>query len=320
MEASTALQDNIRDILELARLAPSVHNTQPWLVGLRDGTVVIDIDHSYTLHDGDPTGRETTLSLGIFTEAIVLTAKEKGFASKVAFIDEQRIEIHCSPDSQKTQKSYAELLLKRSTDRSIYKKISVSDENIARLKQTGIAYGVQVHVRTDAEFIQTMSGLTGKGIRLALTNPSFRRELSDYLVLPHSSKKRGIAVRSLYLPPGLGWIEPFLMRRGIALDAEARLEEKRWLSSSGVLCLTTPGDLHDDWFKAGRTYLHAALLLEEMGYSQATSAATVEASTFHEDIEHVLNTSQRLQSTIRFGKGKASRNHSPRISVKDLLH
>ena len=83
--------------------------------------------------------------------------------------------------------------------------------------------------------------------------------------------------------------------------------------------ITTKGDLSDSWFAAGRRYLHVCLMLELMGISQATSAALVEASTFHEDIEAMLSTNERLQAVIRIGKGTSKRQPSPRISVSELL-
>jgi hypothetical protein len=77
--------------------------------------------------------------------------------------------------------------------------------------------------------------------------------------------------------------------------------------------------LHDDWFEAGQTYLRASLELERLGFSQATSAAPVEAATFHEDIESLLKTNQRLQAVIRIGKGAAKRRYSPRVPAKELI-
>jgi hypothetical protein len=109
------------------------------------------------------------------------------------------------------------------------------------------------------------------------------------------------------------------MKTGLGVTSEVKLERKRWLSSSGIIFITTAGDVPEYWFEAGRAYLHVALEIENQGLSQATSAATVEASNYHEDIERLLGTNERLQCVIRVGKGAKNRNHSPRVNVEDLL-
>jgi|tagenome__1003787_1003787.scaffolds.fasta_scaffold20950384_2 nitroreductase len=49
---------------QLAVLAPSVHNTQPWILELHDDRLVIRADRSRQLAALDPTGRELVQSLG----------------------------------------------------------------------------------------------------------------------------------------------------------------------------------------------------------------------------------------------------------------
>ncbi len=110
-----------------------------------------------------------------------------------------------------------------------------------------------------------------------------------------------------------------MLKLGLNTGKEAALEEKRWLSASAIVLITTEGDLHDDWFEAGRVYMRVSLEIERSGFSQATSAATVEAATFHEDIEKLLGTSQRLQAAIRIGKGVSKRKYSPRVSAEELI-
>jgi hypothetical protein len=77
--------------------------------------------------------------------------------------------------------------------------------------------------------------------------------------------------------------------------------------------------LHKDWFEVGRSYLRASLEIEKAGLSQATSAAIVEASNFHEDVEQILGSNLRIQAIIRIGKGRKIRYRSPRVSARELL-
>lgn len=317
MKTHKLTDKELEEILEIARYAPSVHNTQPWRVQNRHGGVEVTIDSNHKLGPGDPTGRQTIISLGIFTETICLTASVLGLSTSVRFDkDKASISFH---KNVKSDKNIVKLLKNRATDRSIYKKTDIDPGTQTILERLAKNKSVKVWLIENESVLKTIARLTAKGISLALSNPQFRDELSRYLLRQGSQRKRGISVRSLYIPKVIAALQPELLKFGLSTGKEAQLEEKRWLSSSAVVLITTEGDLHDDWFKAGRTYLRISLELERLGFSQATSAATVEASTFHEDIEKLLGTKQRLQAAIRIGKGVSKRQYSPRVSAKDLI-
>jgi hypothetical protein len=172
----------------------------------------------------------------------------------------------------------------------------------------------------DRDVVKAAAKLTSQGIQLALSSPGFRKELSQYLVLPWSRKKRGIAVKSLHVSWLLEVMEPWLIRLGIGLKAEADLEKKRWLSASAIIVITSIGDMPKYWFEVGRTYLRVSLIVEKHSLSQATSAAVVEASDFHEDVEKLMHTKQRIQSMMRIGApGAPKRYHSPRLDAEELI-
>lgn len=272
------------------------------------------------LKDGDPTGRESIISLGIFCESIIICSQAKGLrVDSVTFHDDKAEILYKTKLQDSTDINLVSLLKQRCSDRSIYQPTSISQELISQLQDTAVKTNVHVQVKTELSFIQTIAQLTSQGIRLALSSPSFRNELVACLVPVWSRKKRGISIASLFIPGWLSLIEPFLLRRGIGLDAEARLEKNRWLSASAVICITTDGDMPQYWFSAGRTYLRLSLCIEKAGLAQATSAALVEASNFHEDIESLLNTKQRLQCVLRIGKGSRKKRFSPRINTDEIL-
>jgi hypothetical protein len=210
-------------------------------------------------------------------------------------------------------------LKRRCSDRSVYKPVAISPETLTAIAQARQAPGVTVLTKTDPALISTVAKLTSQGIQLAMSSPGFREELSRYLVPPGSQRQRGIATQSLYIPRLLQYFEPWLVRSGLANRPEVRLEKRRWLSASGLVFICSSGDLHEDWFRVGRSYLAVSLAIEKAGLSQATSAAIVEASDFHEDIEKLLGTTMRIQAIIRIGRGKTRRFHSPRLSAEDLL-
>jgi nitroreductase len=318
----STLTDLLPKIVEVAHLAPSVHNTQPWKVGIQDDNIIITIDSRHALVDGDQTGRETTISLGIFAEALSIGAALQGYTVlSVTSVTRGSVLVRLAPTNSDTTTAVhaGELLKLRHSDRSIYKPAIISDMTKGAIAAATRPFAVSTVVITDPKILDVIADLTSKGISLAMSSPAFRHELSNYLVTPSSHKQRGIATKSLYLNSVLTQFEPFFLRHGIGLGAETKLEKKRWQSASAVVAILADGDLTKYWLEVGRAYLRASLAITEAGLSQATSAAIVEASNYHDDIEELLGTKQRVLSLMRIGQGSPKHFYSPRVSSEELL-
>jgi hypothetical protein len=320
MKTSDFIAQNLPAIIDNARFAPSVHNTQPWAVSAQNTSVVVALDRQHTLGAGDPTGRQTILSLGIFAEAVALSAEALGLQTQSVVLDgETAVVTFGETVGKPSSGEQLALLHKRASDRSIFTPAEITGDISKQIEQAAHLSGIGVRVITERPIIEKIADLTSHGIKLAMSNPEFRKELSQYLVLPGSQKHRGIAVKSLYINGLLARLQPWMVRWGLSIGAEAVLEKKRWQSASAVVAIIGDGDLSKYWFETGRTYLHVSLAIEKLGLSQATSAAIVEASNYHDDIEDLLGVEKRVLALIRIGTGSTKRAYSPRVSADELL-
>ena len=76
-------------ILELASLAPSGHNTQPWGITLADPqTWIVTSDEQRLIPSVDPDQRETLLSIGAFIENLVVAAGCFGYRVDLKLLTE----------------------------------------------------------------------------------------------------------------------------------------------------------------------------------------------------------------------------------------
>lgn len=67
----------LHEIIALACRAPSVHNTQPWQLSLRDDVIWLHFDPDRWLSESDPSRRDLWLSLGAFVETFQIAAAER---------------------------------------------------------------------------------------------------------------------------------------------------------------------------------------------------------------------------------------------------
>lgn len=84
------LEEGLLDIIYLASLAPSGHNTQPWTVRIIESNHwVIGTDLTRCLAVVDPENREALLSIGAFLENLVVAARVKGYDVDVQVVAKQ---------------------------------------------------------------------------------------------------------------------------------------------------------------------------------------------------------------------------------------
>ncbi len=69
-----ATEAEMRSFLEMAILAPSTHNSQPWKFRIDDSILYVSIDETRLLPEADVLRRDAYISLGCAIENFVLTA------------------------------------------------------------------------------------------------------------------------------------------------------------------------------------------------------------------------------------------------------
>jgi hypothetical protein len=314
---------SIIDIVSIARLAPSVHNGQPWRVKYKDNRLIILRDEKIKLQYSDPTGRQAAISLGIFAESCVIAMESLGIKHEEPVVDKNgdiNVKLIGSSGKKTGKKQFEDIeaLKNRFTDRSIYKQITLSKNMIKEIQSSWHAKSVEVLAAKDKDIINECAYLTKKGLSLALSSPDFRNELSDYMV-PSAKTPYGIPLPGLESNRLKSLPIKMLLKSNLGQRRQAVLEYKRWRSASLIIFILSTGDSYKYWVESGRAYLRASLAIEKLGLQQATSAAIVEASDFHEDIERRLSTNKRIQCILRAGSGSQQYKKSGRYKPEDLI-
>jgi hypothetical protein len=268
---------------------------------------------------GDPTGRELFLSLGIFTEACLIGLRACGFkpGEPKFMADEVFIKIGAKASTRREQET-VDALRKRFTDRTVYKKADVSDTALKAFESCWKSPRVEIRAVNDRKIIEPVARFTQQALLLAFSNPAFRKELTEYFV-DDNKIPYGIPLSALGANPIKARFVRSLINSGATRRQEARSEYRRWSSASGLIFILAEGDSKPYWLESGRAYLRASLETQRLGFSQATSAAIVEAADFHEDVEKLLGTQKRIQSVIRIGRGSKKSRFSGRLSPKEIL-
>jgi hypothetical protein len=290
-------------------------------------SISISAAHNRILVDGDPTQRELWISLGICIETILLATKELGHTATLKELQTDNpttpiATILITPGSRPIDQSVTlNAIQNRHSYRGPLQPIKLPNSLLLNCNDAiADLGGTSVHLVSNKADIMSIADLTHKGMRLALSSPRFRHELADLIHYNWSTARSGMHGFVLNRGPiGSIW-EKWSVKLGLDVRQKANADRLKVSTASGLLFVATEGDVPHYWLKAGRAYCRISLVITQASLAQSTIAAPVEAASFHEDVERLLNTRHRIQTMTRVGKAsRVQKKFSPRLSLEELL-
>lgn len=191
-QASPNLDAAGRQILYLASLAPSGHNSQPWVVRVKsDREWVVGADPDRRLPAVDPQNRELLLSVGAFAENLSLAAAAAGYAAHVEVIaadafDPDILRVELKKD--KPVQYPLERIRRRTTVRSGYRNAELSKRDVDAL--TAPCQGTAVYFPRGSEHARCLTEGSIENFRIQSLRDDAQEELVRWLRLSNADARR----------------------------------------------------------------------------------------------------------------------------------
>lgn len=272
-----------RELAEYAQRAPSPHNTQP--TRLR----IIDDQHAEVhfatdrgLPVGDPEGRFTHLTFGIFVEALRIAAHARGYELEVAYTGRplrhdpepgrQKVaDLRLLPREKPIEDLDPGLVLRRRTNRLPYDERPLPDEVITALRDEALKFGHTFNVSTQPEAVRWVKELNRDALYHDLEHARYRQELDSWLRYSEADARRrgdGLSARALGLP---GWLMKGFMRSHWLFSAPGIKQLTQQVYMRTMTGISTVGWLQgdfvdaEDWARAGHLMMRLWLILTNHG-------------------------------------------------------
>jgi nitroreductase len=253
--------DRLRELVRLATLAPSSHNTQPWRFQVEGDRVEVFADFDRWLRVADDDRRELYLSVGCALENLLVAAEHFGCAHEVTlFPDPAREELVASvrlreggTPSPLRGPGLFEAIPLRHTSRAPFTPDHVSDVSLRRLEECAAEPGIRLLLTRDPALRRRMEGLVALADTREFADPAFRAELAGWvgrgdLGTPWPwSRVAEAAVRHLDLGPRMAKKDAALVASAPVLglllterdDCESRVRagqvvERVWLAAASL--------------------------------------------------------------------------------------
>ena len=307
--ASTATSA-LRDVVDLARLAPSVHNTQPWWWRIEGNALELHADNERRLTATDPTGRNLLISCGTALHHGVVAAEALGWSPEVHRLPEGPppgplavLRVRRGAASTTAERDLR-LVRERCTDRRRFTSWPVPADRLRRLTKAARGHGVQATILDDvAERFRT-GLLLARAHAIQSHDPAVRAELAAWLDRPAAD-----GVPAAVLPPrsSSGTVQT-RFPDGALDDSDPDFD-----AGDALVVLSTIDDDASAWLRTGEALSALWLRAVDEGLSVVPLSQPIEVGETRDALRHdVLGTLALPQLLVRIGWQAISRSDLPR--------
>ncbi len=263
---------DMRELIRLATLAPSSHNTQPWQFRLEHEAVTILPDFARRCPVVDPDDAHLFKSLGCAAENLVHGAAAQGRAGHVSLSGGGGISVRFERSASARADALFHAIPHRQCTRKAYDGQPIDSGHLARLAHAGSGAGVRTIVLTERTDLDTLADYVAEGDRAQLTDPAFRAELVSWIRFnPREAvqKADGLAGRTIGQPPLPRWLAKWMLGAVLKPESRAQTDVAHVRSASAMAVFVADHDDRSAWIEAGRAYERFALQATALGLRHA---------------------------------------------------
>ncbi len=307
---SNANSDVWTKVFYYASLAPSGHNTQPWLVELNSNNEFnIKVRAASLLPAVDPNERETYLSLGAFLENLIRSAQSFGMDL------EYNVEANTTKDAiavsgrfykSSLTASYQNIIAQRRTIRSgfLSKEIKKTDINSCFPKGLNSTY---YSIKTEKS--KLLNDLTYKSNVKQAERVETQKELANWIRWSNKEAQAhldGLTPASMEIEGISGYVvRNFFNEKSVLTDGFKKQTLKKVQEQienhGGWVVISSNSNTPRELIETGRMFQNFFLRTREYGIAVHPMTQVLEEKPFKNEIESILDQKERVQFILRVG-------------------
>ncbi len=303
-----SLRPDEREILHLASLAPSGHNTQPWLVKyIEPYHWIIVNDKRKWLPAVDPAHRETMLSLGAFMQSLEYAAGHFGYTCQWNIIatkneDENIAGLKLIKATSASDYDIGKIELRR-TIRSDYLNDVLKKEDLNYLINDDKIDFLHYFPNTSKES-QWLNIQTIEANRIQAYRDNAQKELAEWIRFSSKAAEKycdGLTTASMEMEGMTGWVvrnffsKASVMKKGFREKGIDKVRSQV-SHSAGWLVITSKGNTVTDLLETGMRMQRIFLRVRDKGIALHPMTQVLEES----QTDGMINQSTGISNTIQF--------------------
>ncbi|MEO6712418.1 MAG: nitroreductase family protein [Mycobacteriales bacterium] len=318
-------KNTLRDIVEQATLAPSIHNTQPWRFVTHQQTIELWTDPSRGLDVLDPTGRARHISCGAALLHARLAAAAAGHATSVQLLPNPaepthladiRLDMAAPPAAERV---LARAIPLRHTSREPFSGKPVPDATVRALQHAAAAENAWLQ-SVGPQDATAVAVLQAHADDIESANPRYIKELRHW-TQSDGAARDGVPEAAVPATPPAERGSNIRLRDFVA-DRERFVvrhrEQPPVVERPLIMVLGTDDDDHRAWVEAGQALGRVLLEATVHGVQVSPLTQALEVPFTRARLGAELGIIGHPQMLLRIGHGGGG-VASPRRSVADVL-
>ena len=301
-----------------AVLAPSSHNTQPWIFRVGRWRIELFADRTRALPVNDPDDRELSISCGCALMNLRVAAAKRGLGARVDLAPEPpdpdrlaRLTIGGVAGDSSADAPLAEQIERRRTYRKRFATRDVEPAALDRLVEAASVEGAWLRALQSQESRHQAAALVAEGDAIQWANASWRRELAAWMHPRRGGD--GLTVPVLAAPVAQLVVRTFDMGGGVGA------KDRELAAGSPLLAvLGTTGDGPLDWLLAGQALQRVLLVACRLGLQASYLNQPVQVPSLRLRLRALLNGGEP-QVLLRLGYPLAEIPPAPRRPVDAVI-
>ena len=315
----------LQQLIAYAILAPSAHNTQPWIFFIKKNTVEIKPNMQLRLKISDPSNRELYISLGTAAENLAQAAKAFGLQHKTTIAqNESKItsilfEILGNSISNDLDTKLLSALKTRHTNRNLFENKPLPEKFLNFLDDLNVP-GIYVTHYESATLRNSLANLSGLAAAEAFQDKAFRIELSNW-VKPNLKRFRsGMPGYTLGFPWLISFIMPFVIRTFDIGTIQKKMHID-WINHSACcLVISVAQENSTSLINVGRIFEQIAIEAEKINIRSAILTAPIEIGQWPYKLKELVGLPGRPVLFARLGYGKPMTKKAPRMGIEQFIN
>jgi hypothetical protein len=312
--------EELRPLIAQAVLAPSSHNTQPWVWQLREGSVKLFADRTRALPVNDPDDRELAISCGAALLNLRVAAAAADLLCDVTLHPEPHdadclasVAVqHATGFAPAADAVLAGAIAQRRTYRKRFAAPEVASSTVDALAAAAQQEGAWLRVLAGDDVRREAAALVAEGDAAQWADPSWRRELSAWM---HPRRRAdGLTVPALALPLAHAVVRSFDMGHGIGAKDQQLAD-----ASPLLVVLGTDRDRERYWLLAGQALQRVLLLACRHGLQASYLNQPVQVAALRPRLQQLLGRVGYPQALLRIGYPTETVPPTPRRAPDDVI-
>jgi hypothetical protein len=304
----------LRFLVAYAVLAPSGHNTQPWLFRLRrDAVLELRADRTRAVPVVDPHDRELTIGCGAALANLRTAAEALGEGLAVQVLPdpgEPDLLARIQGVGQAAPAPGSARLLRAMTARRTTRLPFAAEPVPEPLRAEAIAAATREGT-TRLHWVDSPAGrhalamLVSEGDRAQMADPAFRHELATWMRWRSGATRDGMSGGAFGMPDVLTPVAALVIRSFDLGAGQAAKDQALAEGSPALAVLTTPADTPQDWMAAGEALQRALLAITAGGFTASFLNQPIEMPALRPRVAAVLGSEGDVgvpQILLRIGR------------------